>query len=305
MKLIVTLILLCPCILAQQQSTAGPMTRPPAEEHIRQLMESLPPNSAWRSLLERGMKGNGVHEPWMDQMRKQRVKLAILTFEFNWTKKGRELKNWRLASEQYFGDYDRVDLITEPARLAQINTSNLGQELADVALPRAKTAHWFERPRQHRGLGYKQIWLADNEWLPVTLGSEWLGRYEPGTTPLMHAALLGDVARMRKLLAEGAGVDALGPDGSTALIYAAASDNPAAVETLLEAGADVTSRMKGGGEALITAVAGGNLRSVGLLLKAGADPNSRGPEGERALSIAIQRHYADVAKLLRQAGAHE
>ena len=100
-------------------------------------------------------------------------------------------------------------------------------------------------------------------------------------------------------------VDAARPDGTTALMYAAGSGNPAAVDALLKAGADATRKTRSGESALINAAASGDRRSVSLLLKAGADPNLRDAERRTAHLMAVQGHYADMAKVLEQAGARK
>jgi ankyrin repeat protein len=65
---------------------------------------------------------------------------------------------------------------------------------------------------------------------------ELLGLYN---TRLRRAAAEGDTAELAQLLACGAEVDSVGPDGSTALQLAAEWQQLDAVEILIEAGADV------------------------------------------------------------------
>src|SRR5207249_125016 len=162
-------------------------TQTSAQEGVRQVIESLPASSRWRNLLEHGLRGDGVHHPWMDHMRKEDVKLAVFTFEFAWTQRGRQRNDWKVVEEEYFVDYDHSEPITDEGRLAEIKASGLEQELEEAALARAKSAHWFEYPDEETGVGYRPEELADNEWLPVGI-TPYLGQYEPGTTPLMHAA---------------------------------------------------------------------------------------------------------------------
>jgi hypothetical protein len=275
-----------------------------AQEQIRQLTASLPATSMWRTMMEHQMKGDGIHRPWMDQMRKDGIKLAVLTFEFTWTNGGKELGNWTLVREQYFRDYDKHEPVSDAQQLDLIRRNNLLQPLEAVALERARTGLWVDGPAEQTGTGHWGAFLADNEWLPVQV-FPWYGRYDAGTTPLMHAAVLGDVPRIKKLLKEGAAVDLALPDGMTALMYAAGSGNPMAVEALLSAGADVRRKTRTGDDALMNAAAGNDPRVVSLLLKAGADPNSRDSDGESAHSIAVQRRYPEVAKLLEEAGARK
>jgi ankyrin repeat protein len=275
-----------------------------AEAHIRQLIESLPPGSSWRGMLQHGARGDGVRRPWMDEMRTEGVKLAIFTLEFDWVEGGKELKDWTLVSEQYFKDYDHLQPIMDPRGLEAIKTSGLPSKLEAEALARGRHGNWVDYPAAETGTGYKQVFLADNEWLPVQM-FPWFGQYERGTTPLMHAALLGDVARIKRLLREGADLNAVSPDGSTALIYAATNDNSAATECLLKAGADPNAEMKGGGNALTAAVVTDHRRNVELLLRAGMNPNVKTVEGETVLAFAVRRHFSQVAYLLKQAGARQ
>jgi len=308
------LLLLCLGPWPQGQP-AGPATVNAAQEGaVRRLMESLPAKSEWRDMLKQGARGDGIRQPWMDEMRNEGVKLAVFTFEFQWIRGGAGLKNlksWTLASAEYFNDYDyqTSQPITDTLSLASIEACGLQSRLEAVALARAKRGIWIEDPgHQHpprkTGTGFKQVLLAESEWLPVQM-FPWFGEYEAGTTPLMHAALLGQVRRLDKLLGQGADVNAVTPHGTTALVYASEAGNPAALQTLLAAGADPNRTTKDGSTALMTAAAGGDVESVVLLLKAGANPTSRDAQGNSALSIATQRQHREVAMLLKQAGARE
>ena len=302
MKAVAVLVLLGAWAWPQAGQPTSSRTTHGGEEQVRELINSLPPNSQWLNMLRGGMRGDGIHHPWMDRMKDNAVKLAIFTYEFSWTAGGRKLQDWTLVSEQYFRDYDESQRVTEPEQLDSFMKDGLQEELAAAVLPIAKNGNWLEQPPELCGEGYRLVYLADNEWLPVNL-PPLFGQYEPGTTPLMHAAILGDSARIKRLLAEGTPVDATSPDGMTALMYAASSRNAVAVEVLLSAGADAKRKTKAGDTTLMNAAASGDLRSVSLLLKAGVDPNSLDAQGQSALSMATWRHYADVAKLLQQAGA--
>jgi ankyrin repeat protein len=61
---------------------------------------------------------------------------------------------------------------------------------------------------------------------------------KPGWTPLHYAATNGHVEVMNLLLEENAYIDAASPNGTTPLMMAAHYGTPAAVKVLLEAGAD-------------------------------------------------------------------
>jgi hypothetical protein len=105
----------------------------------------------------------------MDEMHEQGVKLAVLAFEFDWTRGGSELKNWILVSESYYADYDYLGSqpITDTRRIHAIDASGLKDELESVGLDRAKKCYWFESPgHQHparrEGRAYKQVFLLHN-----------------------------------------------------------------------------------------------------------------------------------------------
>jgi ankyrin repeat protein len=95
-----------------------------------------------------------------------------------------------------------------------------------------------------------------------------------GSTPLLFAARQGDVDSTRLLLASGADVNELLPDGTSALTVAAHSNHTALVQFLLERGAN-PNIIGSGYTALHAAVLRGNLESVKALLARGAFVNSR------------------------------
>src|SRR5262245_56658534 len=75
-----------------------------------------------------------------------------------------------------------------------------------------------------------------------------------GRTPLHYAALEGDVARVRHLLASGLAADAPDDNGWTPLHFAAQRNAADATKELLKAGASVDARDAHGNTALSTAV---------------------------------------------------
>jgi hypothetical protein len=292
--------LLSPRIFASQPQEQPDRATP--DQHIKSLTASLPADSHWLTLLRRGVKGDGLHHPWMDDMRKAGVKLATFTVEFTWAQNGRERRDWEVVSENYFHDYDQLDAITDPRQLSLIQASGLERQLKEAALARAKIANWIEYPAEEHGKGYRWVPLADNEWLPVDL-PPFFGRSDPEATPLMQAAAFGDISRIKRLLGQGEDVNEVNSKGQTALIYAAGSGSPAAVNGLIKAGADVNANAEQGGSALVAAVSNNRPKNVAILLKAGADPNSRTADGKTVRSLATNRHYMEILQLLEHAGA--
>lgn len=238
---------------------------------------------------------------WMEQMRNRGVRLASFIVEFNWTRGGRQLSGWRVVSENYFRDYEQSEKITEENDIRSIDGSGLGKELSQIALSRAKAGEWVEPPHQQKGRGYCRVLLADNNSFPL-MSRPWYGAFDPSATPLMRAALIGNVSRVKQLIEAGVDVNAMTPAGLTALIYAAGDDKPDMLRILLKAGAS-PRKNRNGSSALATAVLTDHPKNVALLLEAGADPNSRDADGETLLYAAESRNV-EIVKLLKNAGAH-
>lgn len=104
-----------------------------------------------------------------------------------------------------------------------------------------------------------------------------------GETPLMMAALRGDVDSMRRLLERGA---ALNREGWTPLHYAASGPGTAAVALLLERGALIEAPSPNRSTALMMAARYGPESSVDLLLARGANRRARNDAGLTAADFA-------------------
>ena len=118
--------------------------------------------------------------------------------------------------------------------------------------------------------------LYVSTWLPLLLLLLALpGRHGPDS-PVADAAMQGDAATVRALLAQGADVNEAQGDGMTALHWAARNRDADLARTLLEAGADVGAGTRiGHYTPLHLAAEAGSGEVVGVLLGAGADPMAR------------------------------
>jgi ankyrin repeat protein len=160
----------------------------------------------------------------------------------------------------------------------------------------------------------------------------------PPTSPVADAAMRGDVATVRTLIARRLDVNAPQGDGMTALHWAAdrgdsamaaellrakasvkartrigaytplhiaaRTGNPAVVRALLASGGDVKATTTSGATALHFAAAAGNPEVVKAILSKGADPNARESTwGQTPLVFAAEYGRAAAIQVLMKHGA--
>jgi ankyrin repeat protein len=118
-----------------------------------------------------------------------------------------------------------------------------------------------------------------------------------GETPLMMAALRGNVEVARQLLARGAAVNR---EGWTPLHYAASSSNTAMVGLLLDAGAAIDAPSPNRSTPLMLAARYGAESSVDLLLRRGANPKLRNDLDLDASDFARQGDRDALSRRLGQ-----
>ena len=124
-------------------------------------------------------------------------------------------------------------------------------------------------------------------------------------TNLMKAVQKNDAARVAALIADGANVDELDPNGDAPLVMAAYLGHTAIVKQLLEAGADVTAVDPGmKATALHAAAYAGRTEAAALLIQYGIDINKQGPKnGYTALHDAIWQNNVETARVIVEADA--
>jgi ankyrin repeat protein len=123
-----------------------------------------------------------------------------------------------------------------------------------------------------------------------------------GNTAIMAAAISGKLEIVKKLRARGAVIDGR---GWTPLIYAATGGHDAIVAYLLAEGANINAVSPNGTSALMMAVREGKGSTVSLLIAKGADVNVRNDSGATALAWAVRGNEKDMAAALRRAGARD
>jgi ankyrin repeat protein len=124
-------------------------------------------------------------------------------------------------------------------------------------------------------------------------------------TALMNAVKKNDPALAATLIARGANVDELDPNGDAPLVMAAYLGHTEIVRQLLEAGADVTAVDPGmKATALHAAAYAGRTDAARLLIEHGIDINRQGPmNGYTALHDAIWENHVETARVIIDAGA--
>ncbi len=124
------------------------------------------------------------------------------------------------------------------------------------------------------------------------------------TTPLHRAAKGGDVAEVKRLIAERPELLNEGNHLGYTPLRLAVERSPAVVAALLDAGADTEAADAYGSTPLHYAVLNRADREVlALLLEHGADVNARDNQGQAPLHLAAKRHRVDAARLLLGQGA--
>ena len=119
---------------------------------------------------------------------------------------------------------------------------------------------------------------------------------------LIEAARGGDAEAVRRLLDDGASVEARGENGETALIAAAYGNHLQAAESLVEAGADVNvqDETQQGAYLIATSEVGDDPRLLRLTLENGADVRSLDSYNGTGLIRAADRGHVEIVSVLLQ-----
>ena len=124
-----------------------------------------------------------------------------------------------------------------------------------------------------------------------------------GKSDVADAAMRGDKAAVRKLIAAKADVNAAQADGATALQWAVYRGDRELVNELIRAGANPKAANREGATPLWLASVNGDAAVIASLLEGGADPNEKLPLGRTPLMIASRTGKVDAMKVLVDHGA--
>ncbi|MBN1129084.1 MAG: ankyrin repeat domain-containing protein [Chitinispirillaceae bacterium] len=116
---------------------------------------------------------------------------------------------------------------------------------------------------------------------------------------LLRASAKGDLAAIKKFVADGAGVNTADPGGRTPIIEAAWGGHADIVKYLLEKGADIDAVDNTGYTALMRACEEGHATVVTYLIGKKANVNARGKvRGTTPLMLAAERGHLKILELL-------
>lgn len=121
---------------------------------------------------------------------------------------------------------------------------------------------------------------------------------------LNRASSKGDLSAVKKLISDGADVNATDSSGRTALVEAAWGGHTEVVKYLIEKGADVNTCDNAGYTALMRASEEGHTAVVSTLVQKGADVNICGKvRGTTALMLAAEQGHIKPLEILIEHGA--
>ncbi|MEF7615806.1 ankyrin repeat domain-containing protein [Aquincola sp. MAHUQ-54] len=118
-----------------------------------------------------------------------------------------------------------------------------------------------------------------------------------GETPLMMAAMKGEVDWVRRLIARGARIN---KPGWNAMHYGAIAPDQRVMQLLLANGGDIAARSPNGTTPLMMAARNGDERTVDLLLQRGADPTARNDRNLSAADLALSQDRDNLAARLQK-----
>ncbi len=129
---------------------------------------------------------------------------------------------------------------------------------------------------------------------------------EHGAKETLHvAAIAGDIEVTKRLIAQGADLNAKDEKGQTPLHLLNLARNGKLVPFLISHGADVNARNQSGKTPLMIAAERGEEYFVNLLVHNGADISATDNEGRTALQLAEANGHTGTIELLRQHGTIE
>lgn len=287
-------------------------TDPASELALKEIASRLPADDQLRGAIERGFRGSGVHESWMDDMEREGISEAKFEVKGTWWQ-ALGFRPSHVTRTVYLRSYSSPgsQVIDEQA-LQKLRGSGLERKLEGVALQKARGAIWVRIDSNPlKQPGFAEVDLCEDAWLPcggipylLGRGSARFSAFNSEEVPLYSAAIFPDLTSLTNLLASQHFSQA---DLNAALFGASEcrSDNTKAISLLIQAGADVNARRGDGSTVLMEAASGLRLTHLKFLLASGADPNLRNGRNETAKTWVERRISAQDKNIPLPEGAQE
>ena len=119
-------------------------------------------------------------------------------------------------------------------------------------------------------------------------------------TELIWAAKFNNADKIKKLIENGADIEAKDEHGCTALVYAAQFNNTDAVITLIENGADIGAKNKDGWGPLRYTAQFYNKKAIITILEKCTDVETKDNYGWAAIVSAVKHKCSGIINLLNQ-----
>lgn len=179
-----------------------------------------------------------------------------------------------------------------------------GEQLVSSTVKRSVNGELFDAARQGDAAGVRKLIRAGAD----VNYTESMGRNDGssvgGFTPLMLAALAGNLDTVKLLVSNGAWVNYLNSMAVNSLWVAANEGNLEIVKYLAKHGAYINNSNIEDVTPLMAAAMGGHGEVVKFLVGEGAKIDAVHKEGDTALMFAVARGHSDIARYLIDAGAN-
>jgi len=141
-----------------------PDSKSVCEEHAQNVMRTLESDNALRHALEEGERGDCIHQPWMDTMRRFGIKQASFLIEYSWKRDKVTFNVKKISYLTYY--YSHYDQAIRGRTLRAIKRSGLERELIDIVLARVKKGPFSVRHFDQVAKDVFEENLLDDESLP-------------------------------------------------------------------------------------------------------------------------------------------
>jgi hypothetical protein len=194
------------------------------KEKAARISSDLESTNPMRIAIELGSRGDGIHHPWMDTMKRVGVKEVSVGVRFLQDGK---IPTLQIGEITYFREYKSgPSEVRDANELGHFKQLGLQRELERFVLAEAQRIipPYLRKEGYKRAHGIFPFVLLDDECLPAIIPPPDV--VDDELTELMRASDKGDINKVRILLQTNADVNKQDVHGMTALMYAAGGGIP-------------------------------------------------------------------------------